>query len=617
LRLSGVLLIWLVALFSAALSAVALREGQVSFFRLDATLPALQLQAGVALFAAPFLALLAMLCAAAGTWSLRRGSPKGALLVACFAATMLLVLVAQSVAMFFLAWEAMSIVSAFLVATHHERRSVRRATVTYLIVAQSGALCVLIALALLAAASGSVSFSAIAAGSSHLPAATRNAAFALAFVGFGSKAGLVPLHFWLPRAHPVAPANASAMLSGVMLKIAIYGLGLVALQLAAPAQLSWGLATMLVGTVSAVAGVLYAIVDHDLKRLLAYHSVENVGIIAIGLGLALTMLALGRPALAALGLAAALFHTINHGLFKGLLFLGAGTIADVEGTVDLERLGGLGANLIWTGPFFLIGCAAISALPPFNGFVSEWMTFQGLIASLPSVPFAVKCALVATIVGLALTSGLAAACFVKVFGIAFLGRARRAGRAPQREPFDASAAGLAMLATLCTLFGVVPVLVTMPLARTVGAVIAAPFPLPTAPILAAVLVAVPVLCAVASYLVARRSSVRFAPTWTCGSPVTPSAQYSATAFSKPIRTIFAFFLVPERRRIVEVGVSSWFPERIIYTTKSRYLVDEVARRLSAVTLSVARRSRRLQSGSLRLYLVYAVVALVVMLVVAQ
>lgn len=614
MRSLGALAIVGVAVLSATLAAVAILHSGQRPLTIDSAIPMLQLQVGVTKLAAPFLALLAMLGAATGIWSFERGSAKDSALIAIFAAAMVLVLCSQSVAMFWLAWEAMSVASAVLVASYHRRRGVRRATLTYVAVSQGGAFCILLALVLLSSYAGSPSFVAI--GATRLPDDVRNAAFALALIGFGSKAGFVPLHFWLPRAHPVAPANASAMLSGVMLKVAVYGLIIFCLELAGPPQLLWGIVVMGLGAISALVGVLYAIVDHDLKRLLAYHSVENIGIIGIALGLALVTIAGNLPEVAALALIAALFHSINHGLFKGLLFLGAGTVADTEGTVDLEKLGGLWSTLTWTAPFFLVGCASISALPPFNGFMSEWITFQALIATLSAASPLVIVVAVIAIAALALTSGLAVACFAKVFGVAFLGKPRRAASALVEE-FGPAAAAIGILALACTIFGIAPGIALVPLARVVAATAGQPINLPSAPSLSIVLTAVPLLCAGASYLLAQYRRPRTVDTWTCGSPVTPSAQYSATAFSKPIRTIFAFFLAPERRTTFEHGWSAWFPRRIVYVTSSRYFVDELARRFAAGVLSLARRSRALQSGSLRLYLFYAAAALIVTMVLAR
>jgi hydrogenase-4 component B len=263
---------------------------------------------------------------------------------------------------------------------------------------------------------------------------------------------------------------------------------------------------------------------------------------------------------------------------------------------------------VWTAPFFLIGCVAIAGLPPFNGFASEWITFQSLIGALSSAAPAVKLALLASVAGLALTGGLAAACFVKVFGVAFLGRSRRA--APSiavREPFDASNFALGVLAVLCTAFGVMPMLAVAPLARIATAVLnVAPLALPTLPVLPVTMAALPLLGASLCVALAAMRGVRRVPTWTCGSPVTAAAQYTATAFAKPLRTIFAFLLLPERRRVIEAGPSRWFPSRIRYRTESRYVVDEAARRFVALVLRWTRLTRGLQSGSLRLYLTYAI-----------
>jgi hydrogenase-4 component B len=618
LRILAVGLIWATALAASVAAFATLARGDVLLASIAATEPILRLDFGVSSLAVPFLFVLSLLSVAVGTWSLRRGRAVEALLIAGFAISMLLVLVARSVTAFFFAWEAMSLVSAFLVGAHHERRSVQRATFVYLIVAQSGALCVLAAFVLLAVCAGDSTFSAIGRASPALSAGVRGVVFILALLGFGSKAGLMPVHFWLPRAHPAAPANASAMLSGVMLKIALYGLCLTIFELAAPAPPSWGITLVLLGTVSAVGGVLYALVDHDLKRLLAYHSVENVGIIVIGIGVALLARSFGALALAGLALTAAFFHTINHGLFKGLLFLGAGTVADTEGTLDLERLGGLWARLAWTAPAFLIGCAAISAIPPFNGFVSEWMTFQSLIDEFAVGTPSVQVVLFIAIAGLALTGGLAAACFVKVFGVAFLGQPRRPQPQAPKEQLDAAAAAVGLLAGLCTLFGLVPMLVVGPLARITQTLVGvAPLPIPSLPVLPLAVFALPLVGALFAVAFALRRGVRRVPTWTCGSPVTPAAQYTATAFSKPLRTIFAFVLMPERQRLVDAGPSRWFPRRIQYTTESRYLIDEWARGFSAIVLRLARRTRAVQSGSLRLYVAYEVAALIVTVVAAR
>ncbi len=619
MRAIGLVATAAVALAAALLGGFALAHGGTPLAEYEGPIPALALTFGVTPLGAVFCVLLAILDAAVALWSVRRGSALDAVLIAAFSAAMLLVLCTQSVAAFFFAWEAMALISAFLIAAHHERRSVRRATVLYLLVSQTGAACVLVALVLLAYQAGSPSFDVIAQSAPLLPSGIRNAVFGFALVGFGSKAGFVPLHFWLPRAHPVAPPHASALLSGAMLKVALYGLATVTLTLAAPAPLPWAIAIVAIGTVSAVAGVLYAMVDRDLKRLLAYSSVENAGIVAIGLGAALIAEAERLPAVAALALTASLFHAFNHGLFKALLFLGAGKVADSEGTVDLERLGGLCEHMVWTAPAFLIGCAAIAGLPPFNGFASEWLTFQSLAAELVARDGAAKVTVLGALAGLALAGGLAVACFARVYGIAFLGKPRRKyAKPPEREKRGVDAAALLLLAALCTLFGVLPGLALAPLGQVAATVLGVPAPaFPALPVLPATLALLPLLGALGALALARRRGVRSVPTWTCGSPVTPAAAYTATAFAKPLRRIFTFVLAPETRRTLEGGDSPWFPQRIVYQTDSRYLVDEAARRFAALAFRIVRRSRLAQSGSLRLYLAYAVAALILTVVAAR
>jgi len=619
LRLLGVGATLGAALIAAALAIEGFTRGDVPLWIVPSPVPMLSLEAGVTSLASPFLAIVALLATAVAIWGISRGRPMDSVMVAGFVLTMILVLIAQSVALFFLAWEAMALVSAFLVAAHHEIRGVRRATFTYLVVAQIGALLVLASLTILALQAGDPSFTSIARHAAGLPQGMRDLAFTLALIGFGSKAGAMPLHFWLPRAHPVAPANASALLSGAMLKVAIYGLILVAFDLAAPGPTGWGVALVIVGTVSAVAGVLYALVDHDLKRLLAYHSVENIGIILIGVGVALVARSHGNLMVAGLALTAALFHSINHGVFKGLLFLGAGTVADTAGTTNLERLGGLSARLRWTAPLFLIGCAAISALPPLNGFASEWLTFRALVNGLAAGAPAVDLVLLGSFAGLALTGGLAAACFVKVYGIAFLGRARHPDPQPiTKERFDASALSLAFLAGLCIALGIAPMLAVGPLSAVSGALLGpAPIVPPTLPILPGTLVVLPLAGVAFALLLAANRKPRSVPTWTCGSPVTASAQYTATAFSKPVRTVFSFILRPERQRRIDESQARWFPTTIVYRTESRYLVDEMVRRIAAAMMRVARSSRAVQSGNLRLYITYAVAAVVVAVMAAR
>jgi len=337
---------------------------------------------------------------------------------------------------FLILWEAMSLAAYLLVLTEHDRPGTVRAGVWYLAMTHAGFAALIAMFLLLSGADLTSSFASMRAGAMLLSPATRNAIFVLALFGFGAKSGIIPLHVWLPMAHPVAPSHVSAILSGVVIKMGIYGLLRVLLDLLGGGPAWWGGIVLGLGAISALLGVLYALMEHDLKRLLAYHSVENIGIILIGIGAGLIFHSYGLMTLAALGFIGGLYHTINHATFKGLLFLGAGSVLHATGTRDMEKMGGLVKRMPWTSLFFLIGAAAISALPPLNGFASEWLVFQSLLggSNIPTPEVAVVMPLAVGM--LALTSGLAAACFVKAFGISFLAipRSAEAERAHESPP---------------------------------------------------------------------------------------------------------------------------------------------------------------------------------------
>jgi len=550
-----------------------------------------------------------------------------------FLASMVLVVMADSVFAFLFAWEAMSLVSFFLVIHHHQQKEVRRAGYIYLVMTHVSTAFLLAGFLVLFAAAGSMDFGDLRLAAARLPALSRDVVFLMALVAFGTKAGVIPLHVWLPRAHPAAPSHVSALMSGVMIKVAIYGLLRVGWELAGPGPAWWGALILTLGAVSAVLGVLYALMEHDLKRLLAYHSVENIGIILMGLGAAFLLAALGQPVAAALALLAGLYHVLNHAVFKALLFLGAGAVQQATHTRDLEALGGLIHRMPWTAATFLVGAAAISALPPLNGFVSEWLTFQSLLA-LTTLGFTAGIGGVAAAGLLALTGGLAAFCFVKAFGITFLGMPRSEKAAAAREVALSMRMGMAFLAALCVVLGLFPTSVARLLAPvTVGlvGVVArptlslAPLPVPAqggalAPLaLAGLLAALFGLALLLGRSIGGPRRSRVAPPWGCGIQLEPSMQYSAAALAKPIRIIFRTLLRPhreiERQHDAEAAyfVSGVRYEAGIHPVYEHFLYAPAVRTL----LALAQRIRALQNGSLRSYLGYLCATLVVVLLLTR
>jgi len=550
-----------------------------------------------------------------------------------FLASMTLVVLAADLAAFLIAWEAMSLTSYALVMTDGERPEVVRAGFIYLVMTHAGAVCLLAAFLLLTNATGSMDFAVWAGAAPTLAVGLRSGIFLLILLGFGSKAALVPLHVWLPRAHPVAPSHVSGLMSGVMLKVAIYGLILVGFTVLGPGPLWWGLLVLGLGLLSSVLGVLYALMEHDLKRLLAYHSVENVGIITMGLGVALIGQHADLPLLAVVALLAALYHTVNHALFKTALFLGAGAIDHAGAGRNLDGMGGLLARMPWTAISMLVAAASISGLPPFNGFVSEWLTYQSLVRlAAQGGPLLALCAF-AGVLALALTGGLAAACFVKVSGVGLLGRARTQRAAGAAEVSAAMYVPALVLAGLCLGLGVLPGLIAAPLAAVAAAVLQAQAALPGA-LTTTVLVALPwggarlgpgafavaalALSGIATFAVFAGRRARPAPEvrapWACGGEIGLQSQYSATAYAKPFRQVFGLIYRPVRSVQVESAVHPFFRTRVEYEGGVTPIFDRyVYGPVLAGLLALARRGRHLQSGSLRLYLGYVLGTLVLLL----
>jgi hydrogenase-4 component B len=482
-----------------------------------------------------------------------------------FLAGMNLVLLADDAFTFLASWEFMSLASWALVMAHHQVRENTRAGFVYIVMASLGTMALLLAFGLLAGPAGGYAFAAIRANG--VTPGLAALVLGLALVGAGSKAGLAPLHVWLPLAHPAAPSHVSALMSGVMTKVAVYGFVRIVFDLLGAPVWWWGAPVMALGAGTAVLGVLHALMQNDLKRVLAYSTIENIGLIFAGLGLALAFKANGFGGAAALAATAALFHALNHAVFKSLLFFGAGAVLTSTGERGMERLGGLLNRMPATGLFVLIGSMAISALPPLNGFVSDWLLLQSILLS-PQLPqWALKILAPAVGATLALATALAAACFVRVFGIAFLGRPRSPLAEFAREVDPISVAAMGILAALCLLAGIFPAVVIDALAPAVRGLTGAQMPvqagipwLSIAPIAESrssyngllvflFIVASASLAAFAIHQIAS-NKLRRAPAWDCGFPdADPATQYTAESFAQPIRRVFGAFAFRAHERV--------------------------------------------------------------------
>jgi hydrogenase-4 component B len=527
-------------------------------------------------------------------------------LTAAFLLALTGMLAARDVTTLLAFWELMTLVPATAIIAARRDAPVRSAVFAYLAITHLGGAGVWIALLTLAhhGAIGDPAALARAGGGVQTLVAVA------ALVGFGTKAGLVPLHSWLPRAHPVAPAHLSALMSGVMIKVALYGLIRVEFEwLGAPPR--WlGIALLAVGLVSALGGVLWALVQHDLKRLLAFHSIENVGIIALGLGASLLFARAGARDFAAIAFGAALLHVANHAIFKALLFMGAGAFERVVGALELDRLGGLLRRMPWTGGAFLVGSMAIAGLPPLNGFASEWLTLQSLLHLALDAPVEVALAGAIALAGLAATAALALLCFVKVVGLVLLGAPRRGECAAAVEVPAAMRAGMVALAALCVVIGVVPGLVVPTLAGLApGAsndVLArhAGLEVPGTGSLPALGLAVALLVLSAGLIRARGTrGAAPAPTWACGQPVTPALNWTSAGFTKPLRLVLEAVLRP--RREVEVVEEGGLVQSIAYSSEVPSLADTVLYEPAIRTgLRGAAFARRLQTGNVRTYALY-------------
>ncbi len=552
-----------------------------------------------------------------------------------FLLSMTLVVLADNGFFFLILWEIMSLLSYLLVVTEHEKPGVREAGLFYLIMTHVGTAFIMLTFLIFAREAASFSFEAFRHPARAIPDGVRSIAFFAALIGFGAKAGIVPLHVWLPYAHPAAPSHISGVMSGVMIKTAIYGLIRVYFDfMGGEFPWWWGVTILIAGTVSALLGVMYALMEHDLKGLLAFHSVENIGIILLGIGAGMIFHTYGLQELAALGLLAGLYHTINHATFKALLFFGAGALQFSTHTRNIEEYGGLLRRMPWTGACFLIGAVSIAALPPTNGFVSEWLVFQSLFLSVQLPPLLLKLMLPIAAAMLALTGALALACFAKAFGLSFLAQPRSPQARRAKEVPWSMRAGMGFLAGACVVLGLAPMLVIPLLDRVtalltgvsisaqvlaldgwVVAPVTVEFSSISTPVLAVLLVGAGGVGVLIARLCGKGLRARYYKTWGCGLNLTPRMEYSAMGFAQPIKQVFETIYQPAvklEREFLEQ--SKYFIkhqrfESHIHPMFETYLYEPVVRRL----LALADRLRVIQAGSLHVYLSYIFLTLVLLL----
>ncbi|MBI4171346.1 MAG: hypothetical protein HY511_01160 [Actinobacteria bacterium] len=537
------------------------------------------------------------------------GAPVVVALTGAFVASLAGVLTARDITSFLGFWELMTLVPAAAILVSRREDRARRTVFVYLAVTHLGGAGVWVALLTLARHGAFADPSALGAKTQLLVGIA-------ALVGFGTKAGLMPFHSWLPRAHPVAPSHVSALMSGMMIKVALYGLVRVCFEWL-PEPLLWlGLVLLGLGLLSSLGGVLYALVQHDLKRLLAFHSIENVGIIAHGLGASLVFAHEGEPLWASVAFAAALLHTLNHAVFKALLFLGAGAFDRAVHGLELDRLGGLLRRMPWTGAAFAVGAAAIAGLPPLNGFASEWLTLQALLHLTGLGSLGIGLAGGVATAGLAATAALAVYCFVKVIGLVLLGPPRRRAVAEAVEAPLSMRAAVVFLAGLCVVLGVLPGLLLPKLAALAPGGAALPthpgFELPGTGSLPAPALAIALVLGTGALLGARgRGAAAPAPAWACGQPLVPALGWTSAGFTKPLRLMLETVLRPERS--VTVRTQGGVVQEISYEGRVPHLFDtKLYRPVVGLSVAAAAHARRLQSGSLRAYVLY-LLALVVFL----
>jgi hydrogenase-4 component B len=639
--LAAVLLSAIACLAALLAAGDVLVTGQSWTVRIPELLPLTGVSLSLDALSALFVATTAAVGLAASFYTLgyaAHGSPSRTVtaMLPAFLASLLLVPVAASVATFMLAWELMALTSLLLLLTdHHRRVESRDAGQWYAAMTHIGAAAILVGLILLATAAGGQTFATIAAHRGVLSPAVRSTVFVLTLVGFASKAGAVPLHVWLPRAHPEAPSPVSALMSGAMVNLGVYGILRVGAVLLGGGDLWWWVLVAGLGAISAVFGALHATASSDLKRLLAYSTVDNIGLILVGVGAAGSLATTGEPLLASLALMAALFQLVNHSLFKGCLFLGAGAVQHATGTRDLDQLGGLARRLPLTAALFGVGALAITAVPGLNGFASEWLLLESFLHGFADPRPAAVITLLAGVAVLAITGGLTVVAFVKAFGVGFLGQPRTPAAGQSHEVAPSMLTGMGLLAALCLGLGLAPGLVLPPLDRAVTVALAVRASAPLRPgiglalagrvgAIEPALVVVGLMTALVVgwsllRLAARPSGLahpRASEAWGCGREVqTARMEITATSFAEPLQRVFVDVLRPDHDvEVTHADESRYFPQALTYQSQIDDALElSLYRPVIDAVVRWGRLARRVPNGSVHRYLAFGFVTLILVL----
>jgi hydrogenase-4 component B len=632
----------LASLAGVVFSGNILLTGHGWFHEWRGSLPIGPLSLSADPFSALFILIISLLSLAASVFAIgyvreyqgRKNIASLGLFYHAFILAMLLVVTVQNAFYFLLFWELMSLASYFLVIFEHEKQEARSAGTLYLVMTHIGTAFIGTAFWLLFMHSGSYEFQAFRESAAALPLGLKNVIFFAALIGFGTKAGVIPLHVWLPRAHPQAPSHVSALMSGVMIKMAIYGLWIFLFSFLGEGPGWWGPVVLGVAILSTFGGVLYALMENDLKKLLAFSSIENIGIVLLGIGMALVFSSADQPLYKGFSLIAALYHVINHAMFKGLLFLGAGSVLSTTHTGNIENLGGLIRAMPWTAAGFLVGAVAISALPPLNGFVSEWLIFISLLLGFESaeVTFHFFSPLLAALLGLA--GALVATCFVKAFGISFLGQPRSHHAAESRESGMSMLLGMGILAATCLGLALGAPWVFRILGETVETSSGGLFSMEVfvqkifflspsgfeagrfSPLIIALVITVLLLGIVLLLrLFFGKASIRTGPSWDCGMPgLAPRMQYTSTGFSQPFRRILSFLYQPTRRvELEDEGMKILRTAQRFESRITQHVDEWVYQPLIELVGRLSRKVKYIQTGHIQLYLSYIFVTLILLL----